>query len=139
MKHLYTALFLLIGCTVHATLIEIQAPEQFDQIIQSNPLVIADFYASWCQPCQQMARPFSTVANESGLPFIKINIDGPGLKRTLFANYNVHSMPTLIIFRNGQPTDVIKGTKTLTQLRRLVDRVIAGQRAEEVQRPEQAQ
>lgn len=125
MKHILLASLLLLPlATIYANLTEIQSPEQFSQLLQANDIVIAEFYAPWCHACQQMARPLERVASTSPLLFTHINIEGPGLKSTLFAQYNVHSMPTLIVFKNGQQYKVSRGIKTESQLRRMVDELL---------------
>lgn len=128
MKHYrIVSVFLTIIVTAcYAEVIEIQNPQQFQEIIQNNSYVVADFYAPWCQPCLRMAPFFDTVSQENNnVVFVKLSHTNDVIKRTIFNNYNVHSFPTIILFKNGQPSQVIQGTKTAAQLRRIVEHLVA--------------
>ena len=73
----------------------------FDTIISENRPVIVDFHALWCGPCKVQSPILKEVANELGdkARVIKIDVDqNPGLAQ----RYNIHGVPTLMIFKNGQ-------------------------------------
>lgn len=75
--------------------------ETFDQLIKSNTPVLVDFYADWCGPCQTMMPIVKEIAaNLDGkVRVIKINIDK---NQAASAKYNVRSVPTFVIFKNGE-------------------------------------
>ena len=73
----------------------------FNDIINDNQPVLVDFYADWCQPCQMVAPILKQVKNQLGdqVKIIKINVDN---NQNVAAKYNIRSIPTLILFKNGQ-------------------------------------
>ncbi|HLP51689.1 MAG TPA: thioredoxin [Chitinophagales bacterium] len=76
--------------------------ESFNQLIQSETPVLVDFYADWCGPCKAMAPAIKETADElSGKArVIKIDVDK---NQAVSALYQIRSIPTLIIFKKGQP------------------------------------
>lgn len=74
---------------------------RFQHIINSNKMVLVDFYADWCIPCKQVPPILKQVKvelNES-LRIIKVNVD----KNPLIATkYQIRNLPTVIIFKNGE-------------------------------------
>ena len=74
--------------------------EKFDELIKSETPVLVDFFATWCGPCQMMHPILEELAGKVGdkARVIKIDIDK---NRRLAAVYNVRSVPTLMIFKDG--------------------------------------
>lgn len=73
----------------------------FRQIISSDTPVMVDFFADWCQPCKVQSPVIQELAEEykEKVRFIKINVDK---NHAVSEQYMVQSIPTLIIFKNGQ-------------------------------------
>ncbi|VBB72296.1 Putative thioredoxin-like protein [Podospora comata] len=90
--------------------IEVTSSAQFQTILQTNALVVADFYADWCGPCKAIKPIFEKaseeLSHENVLAFIKVNTD---TQKDIAQAYNVTSLPTFIYFRNGQITSRVKG------------------------------
>ncbi len=76
-----------------------------------NKLVLTDFWASWCAPCKMMAPVLNEVAEElhGNSKVAKVNIEE---YRALAQKYNIRSIPTLILFKNGTEVDRFVGIKT---------------------------
>ena len=72
----------------------------FNQIINEKEPVLVDFYADWCQPCKMVTPILKEVKKELGekVKIIKINVDkNPAIS----AKYGIRSIPTLMLFKNG--------------------------------------
>ena len=77
--------------------------ENFEnEVINSKGVVLIDFYADWCGPCRMMAPVIDNIAEEVGekVKVFKVNVDE---NQDLAIKYNVMSIPTIIIFKNGMP------------------------------------
>ena len=75
--------------------------ETFNDVINSDSLVLVDFYATWCQPCKMMHPILEQVKSALGdrIRIIKIDVD----KQSATANqYRIQSVPTLMLFRQGE-------------------------------------
>jgi thioredoxin 1 len=76
--------------------------ERFLNIINSDKPVLVDFFADWCEPCKQMAPILKDVKMElkENIRILKVNVD----KNPVIATkYQIRNVPTVIIFKNGQP------------------------------------
>jgi thioredoxin 1 len=74
----------------------------FDSIINDSKPVIVDFHALWCGPCKVQSPILKEVATQLGdsVRVIKIDVDQ---NSSLSAQYQIQSVPTLIVFKNGKP------------------------------------
>jgi len=87
----------------------------FDKIINSKELVLVDFHALWCGPCKMQAPVLQEFANEvdGKVRIIKVDIDkNPNIAQ----QFNVKSVPTLIMFKNGDVLWQEAGMKSKQQL-----------------------
>jgi thioredoxin 1 len=84
-------------------------------VLQSDKPVLVDFWADWCMPCKKVDPLLNEIANEMGdkVQIVSINIDeNPETTRA----YRVMSVPTLTIFKGGEPVNSVTGAKPKSAL-----------------------
>ena len=86
------------------------------EVLKSDKMVLVDFYANWCGPCQMIAPILSEIAEEhSGkLKVGKINVDE---ERELASQYQVSSIPTLLLFKEGKIVKALVGFRSKSEIR----------------------
>lgn len=100
--------------TVHMT------KDNFDQIINSNPFIIIDFWAPWCGPCQGFGPVFEAESeNHPDIVFAKVNTEE---EQELGGLFQIRSIPTLMIFREQVIIYSEAGALQASQLKDLLQR-----------------
>ena len=89
-------------------IIEIESMEQFEQEVSNeNGTIFIDFYATWCMPCKTMTPIIEELAKENKeVKFLKVDVDK---NNELATKYNVMSIPTMLIIKNGKVTKTFVG------------------------------
>jgi thioredoxin 1 len=103
--------------------IEVSDASFSSDVLSSNKPVLVDFWATWCGPCKMVAPVLEEIASERGeqLTVAKLDVDA---NPETAQNFQVVSIPTLILFKNGQPVKRIVGAKgKAALLRELSDAV----------------
>ena len=77
------------------------------EIENSDKVVIVDFFATWCGPCKMLTPIFEELSNTmEAVDFVKVDIDK---SLDIAREYNISSVPTMMIFKNGEVVDKIVG------------------------------
>ena len=81
----------------------------------ANGVVLVDFFATWCGPCKMLSPVLEEIENELGdeVTIVKVDVDQDG---DLAAQFGIMSVPTMIIFKDGQPVRQIQGFQPKPQL-----------------------
>lgn len=92
----------------------------FNDIIQKNSLVLVDFSAAWCGPCQMLAPILKEVKDELGdkLSIIKIDIDK---NQAVASKFQVQGVPTLILYKDGNQVWRQSGLQPKHELLRIIN------------------
>lgn len=86
-----------------------------DMLLGSPTPVLVDFYATWCGPCQMMSPILEQVGSylKNQIQVVKIDTDK---YPNLASQYQIHALPTLVLFKNGQPVERFEGVVQAQQL-----------------------
>jgi thioredoxin len=94
-----------------------------EEVLKSEKPVLVDFWAEWCGPCRMMAPAVESVAADyAGRAKVgKLNVDE---NPSAAGRYNIRSIPTLLLFKNGQIQDQLVGAKTKDVIAKLLDKAL---------------
>ena len=80
--------------------------QNFNQEVETNGTLLVDFLAEWCRPCKVLSPILDEISIEYGLPVGRLNVDeNPGKTQ----EYSVQSIPTMVLFVDGQEVQRIIG------------------------------
>ena len=86
----------------------------FDELVRQSDLVLVDFYATWCGPCQLMSQVMSELSpSMPEVTFVKINTEK---YPSIASKFQVNALPTLVLFKQGKPVRRLEGALTASQL-----------------------
>ena len=93
------------------------------EVIENDKAVLVDFWAPWCGPCRVIAPSLEEIAQErEDLEIVKLNVDD---NQATAARYDVMSIPTLILFKNGEPAHKIIGAMPKSRLVQEIEPTLA--------------
>jgi thioredoxin 1 len=99
--------------------IHVDGDSELDALVADNDVVLTDFYADWCGPCQMLEPIVKTIAAETDAAVAKVDVDA---NQQLAAAYGVRGVPTMVLFADGEPVEEIVGARGEEELRSLVQR-----------------
>lgn len=82
--------------------------QTFTKALESNEIVIVDFWADWCGPCTKVAPILDEISKEYNIPLGKVHVDE---EISLAQQYEVSSIPTIMVFKNGVPVKTVVGAQ----------------------------
>ncbi len=93
--------------------------ENFNDIIKSDSLILVDFYATWCGPCKMMHPVLEELKQDLGdsIRIIKLDVDK---NEALSSRFRIQSVPTLMLFKNGEILWRQSGAMRLNDLKNLI-------------------
>ncbi len=92
--------------------------DELESILNNNSIVMLDCYAVWCGPCRMLSPLIDELASEvNNVCFAKANIDN---NEELALKYNIMSIPTLLLFKDGNLVDKVIGFKTKDELLEII-------------------
>ncbi|KAL7928099.1 PITH domain-containing protein [Trichoderma chlorosporum] len=105
------------------SLVHVTSKAQFDDLLSSSRIVVADFYADWCGPCKQIAPLYASLAEQISRPglltFVKIDNDA---NQDLAHEYGVTALPTFLLFRSGKVIHKVQGANPV-ELKAVIEKL----------------
>ncbi len=89
-------------------------------VLQSDKLVLVDFWAGWCAPCRMLAPTIEAVAEKysSSMRVLKVDVDHNPM---VSARYGIKSIPTLILFKGGKEEERVVGAASKEAISRMIE------------------
>lgn len=99
--------------------VHVESVEQFSDVTTDYDVVLVDFYADWCGPCNMLEPTVEAIARRTDAAVAKVDIDQ---HQGLATQYGVRSVPTLLLFADGEQVEQVVGVQDEATLTKLVER-----------------
>jgi thioredoxin 1 len=112
------------GGTVGMNALKVDDAGWDTEVIKSPGVVMVDFWAVWCGPCQMVAPIVDELATEYAgkLKVMKLNTDE---NPEVAGRYQIMSIPTILFFKDGQPVEKLIGARPKKQFKDIIDQLLA--------------
>jgi thioredoxin 1 len=112
------------GGTVGTNALKVDDAGWETEVIKSPSVVMVDFWAVWCGPCQMVAPIVDELATEYAgkLKVMKLNTDE---NPEVAGRYQIMSIPTILFFKDGQPVEKLIGARPKKQFKDIIDQLLA--------------
>ncbi|MFB6102690.1 MAG: thioredoxin [Haloplanus sp.] len=98
--------------------IHVEGAAHLDDLTSEYDVVLADFYADWCGPCQMLEPVVESLAEETPAAVAKVDVDA---NQALATQYGVRGVPTLLLFADGEAVEQMVGVQEQTRLATLIE------------------
>jgi thioredoxin 1 len=95
------------------------------EVLQSETPVLVDFWADWCMPCRMLAPTIDKLATDY-VGKVKVGKVDTDANREIALKYRIESIPTVILFKGGQPAQKFVGLRQEKDFRQALDTAMAG-------------
>lgn len=94
---------------------------EFESLVKENNLVLVDFFATWCGPCKMLAPTIEKLSEEYDEKVVvaKVDVD---TAPSLSGAFNISSIPTVILFKNGKAIEQIVGLTDINNYKSMIDK-----------------
>lgn len=94
-----------------------------EEVLKKEGLILVDFFATWCMPCQMLAPVLSQIAeeNKEKVKVCKVNVDE---QNELAMKYEILSIPTIKIFKDGKVEKTLVGLRTKSEIEEVINDII---------------
>lgn len=101
------------------TPVHVESGDHLEQLVADHDIVLVDFYADWCGPCQMLEPTVEEIAAETEAVVAKVDVDA---LQALAGQYGVRGVPTLVLFAGGEQVEQIVGVREKDHFVSLIER-----------------
>ncbi|MFB6127548.1 MAG: thioredoxin [Halolamina sp.] len=101
--------------------VHVEGAADLDELVAESPVVFVDFYADWCGPCKMVEPHVEALAAETDAAVAKVDVDR---NQELAARYGARSIPTFVVFADGEQVERLQGAQSRSTLFSTVQRYL---------------